>query len=122
MRPFEYVRADDVAAALKEKGSKIVVEKGQIVKISKDKKGIITRERLTKEWTDWIDYWSVDFDLSSNRVGRNAPMAKASHQWFGITSSMTSTRAIRRISAPLGSRTSGSDRSASSSAVALTGS
>jgi DNA methylase len=60
-------RADDVAAALKEKASKIVVEKGQIVKISKDKNGIVTRERLTKEWTDWIDYWSVDFDFESKR-------------------------------------------------------
>jgi adenine-specific DNA-methyltransferase len=60
-------RADDVAAALKEKASKIVVEKGQIVKIAKDKNGVVTRERLTKEWTDWIDYWSVDFDFESKR-------------------------------------------------------
>lgn len=60
-------RADDVAAALKPKANKIVVEKGQIVKISKDKNGIITREKLTKEWTDWIDYWSVDFDFESKR-------------------------------------------------------
>ena len=60
-------RADDVAAALKEKGSKIVVEKGQIVKISKDKNGIVTREKLTKKWTDWIDYWSVDFDFENKR-------------------------------------------------------
>ena len=60
-------RADDVAAALKDKGSKIVVEKGQIVKISKDKNGIVTREKLTKHWTDWIDYWSVDFDFESKK-------------------------------------------------------
>jgi hypothetical protein len=60
-------RPDDVAAALKEKGSKIVVDKGQIVKIAKDKSGIVTKERLTKTWTDWIDYWSVDFDFESKR-------------------------------------------------------
>ncbi|HUY36134.1 MAG TPA: site-specific DNA-methyltransferase [Pirellulales bacterium] len=60
-------RADEVAAALKEKASKIVVEKGQIVKISKDKNGIVTREKLTKHWTDWIDYWSVDFDFENKR-------------------------------------------------------
>ena len=60
-------RADDVAAALKEKASKIVVEKGQIVKISKDKNGVVTKERLTKTWTDWIDYWSVDFDFENKR-------------------------------------------------------
>ncbi|MBI1928000.1 site-specific DNA-methyltransferase [Candidatus Poribacteria bacterium] len=54
-------------AALKDKGSKIVVDKGQIVKVSKDKDGIITREVLTQQWTDWIDYWSVDFDFESKR-------------------------------------------------------
>ncbi len=59
--------ADAAAASIKEKGSKIVVEKGQIVKISKDAKGIVTREQLTKHWTDWIDYWSVDFDFENKR-------------------------------------------------------
>lgn len=54
-------------ATLKTKGSKIVVEKGQIVKVSKDKDGIVTREPLTRHWTDWIDYWSVDFDFESKR-------------------------------------------------------
>ena len=54
-------------ATLKDKASKIVVERGQIVKVSKDAKGIVSRERLTKKWTDWIDYWSVDFDFESKR-------------------------------------------------------
>lgn len=54
-------------ASLKEKGSKIVVERGQIVKVSKDKDGITTREQLTTSWTDWIDYWSVDFDFENKR-------------------------------------------------------
>jgi len=54
-------------ATLKDKGSKIVVEKGQIVKVSKDKDGIVTREQLTKVWTDWIDYWAVDFNFESKR-------------------------------------------------------
>lgn len=48
-------------------GSKIVVEKGQIVKLTKDKKGIMQREQLTQHWTDWIDYWSVDFDFENKR-------------------------------------------------------
>ena len=48
-------------------GSKIVVEKGQIVKLTKDKNGVMKREILTKHWTDWIDYWSVDFDFESKR-------------------------------------------------------
>ena len=54
-------------AAIKNKGSRIVVEKGQIVKVSKDKDGIVTREVLTKDWTDWIDYWAVDFNFESKR-------------------------------------------------------
>ncbi len=61
---------DSVAGAeanMKDKGSKIVVEKGQIVKVSKDKDGIVTREQLTKVWTDWIDYWAVDFNFENKR-------------------------------------------------------
>ena len=54
-------------ATLKDKGSKIVVEKGQIVKVSKDKDGIVTREQLTRVWTDWIDYWAVDFNFENKR-------------------------------------------------------
>ena len=50
-----------------EQGSKIVVEKGQIVKVSKDKDGIVSREMLTQNWTDWIDYWAVDFNFESKR-------------------------------------------------------
>jgi hypothetical protein len=52
---------------LKDKASKVVVEKGQIVKVSKDKNGIATPEVLTKKWSDWIDYWAVDFDWESKR-------------------------------------------------------
>jgi len=61
---------DSIANAeseIKNKGSRIVAEKGQIVKVSKDAHGIVTREVLTRNWTDWIDYWSVDFDFESKR-------------------------------------------------------
>ncbi|MBI3291287.1 MAG: PKD domain-containing protein, partial [Elusimicrobia bacterium] len=33
----------------------------------KDKGGVITREKLTKHWTDWVDYWAVDFDYQSRK-------------------------------------------------------
>ena len=56
-----------VEATLKNKGSKIVAEKGQIVKVSKDEMGIVKRKRLTNKWTDWIDYWAVDFNFESKR-------------------------------------------------------
>jgi hypothetical protein len=54
-------------ATLKDKSSKIVVERGQIVKVSKDAHGIVGREVLTQNWTDWIDYWAVDFNFESKR-------------------------------------------------------
>jgi len=50
---------DHVAESLKNCKNKITVEQGQIVKVIKDKKGIVTREVLTWHWTD---YWSVDFE------------------------------------------------------------
>ncbi|MDY6969222.1 MAG: site-specific DNA-methyltransferase, partial [Spirochaetota bacterium] len=56
-----------VEANLKKNGNKIVVENGSIIKVSKDKDGIVSREVLTKKWTDWIDYWSVDFDFESKK-------------------------------------------------------
>ena len=28
---------------------------------------IVSRERLTQSWTDWIDYWAVDFNFESKR-------------------------------------------------------
>ena len=55
------------ALGKKQSGSKVVVEEGQIVKLTKDKQGVFRHERLTNHWTDWIDYWSVDFDFESKR-------------------------------------------------------
>ena len=57
----------DAEQRLKNKGSLIRVEKGQIMKVSKDANGVFSREVLTQHWTDWIDYWSVDFDFESKR-------------------------------------------------------
>lgn len=58
---------DTLGEKLKTGGSKVTVEGGQVVKVSKDKQGIITRDVLTKKWTDWIDYWAVDFHYESKR-------------------------------------------------------
>jgi hypothetical protein len=52
---------------LRNNSSKVIIDKGQIVKISKDKDGVISKEVLTKKWSDWIDYWSVDFDYQSKK-------------------------------------------------------
>ena len=64
---------DSIAAAEaalsgnKKSGSRIVVEQGQVVKVSRNTDGTVSREFLTRHWTDWIDYWSVDFDFESKR-------------------------------------------------------
>ena len=58
---------DNIAQSLKKGKNQVIVEQGHIVKISKDKHGIVSREVLTKKWTDWIDYWAVDFDFESKK-------------------------------------------------------
>jgi hypothetical protein len=57
----------EVEEKLKNGASKIVIEQGKIIKVSKDKKGILTRDILTQSWTDWIDYWAVDYDFQSKQ-------------------------------------------------------
>jgi adenine-specific DNA-methyltransferase len=57
--------ADATAAGLRNKSEKVVVDGGQVVKISKDSKGVVSKEVLTKHWSDWIDYWAIDFDYES---------------------------------------------------------
>lgn len=48
-------------------GSKVVIEDGQIIKVEKDKNGVIKRTVLTENWFDWIDYWAVDFDYENKK-------------------------------------------------------
>jgi hypothetical protein len=48
-------------------GSKVVIENGQIIKVEKDKNGIIKRDILTKNWYDWIDYWAIDFNYEDKK-------------------------------------------------------
>jgi DNA modification methylase len=66
--------------------SQIVVERGRIVKVSKDKNGIVKRETLTKKWTDWIDYWAVDYNYETKReIVRvlNEETGEWEEQWTG---------------------------------------
>jgi len=73
-------------AAIKDKGKRIVVERGRIVKVSKDKNGIVTREVLTKSWKDWIDYWAVDFNFENKREiirVRNEETGEWEERWTG---------------------------------------
>jgi site-specific DNA-methyltransferase (adenine-specific)/adenine-specific DNA-methyltransferase len=59
--------SDSIAAELKAGKSEVVCEAGKLIKISKDKHGIESRDVLTKHWTDWVDYWAVDFDYENRK-------------------------------------------------------
>src|SRR3989344_8390584 len=64
-------------------GSKVVIENGQVIKLSKDKETkLIEREVLTKNWTDWVDYWSVDFDFENRKEIVFDPETKE-EKWSG---------------------------------------
>jgi len=58
---------DTIVESMKNGSNKVVMEQWQIYKITKDKDWIVNKELLTKKWTDWIDYWSVDFDFESKK-------------------------------------------------------
>ena len=72
--------------ALKNGKSKIVIEDGRIVRVSKGKNGDCKTETLTKSWHDWVDYWAVDFDFESRReIAREKDPAtgEAREVWTG---------------------------------------
>jgi SAM-dependent methyltransferase len=50
------------------KSSMVEVIKGEVYRFTRDKTtGLSERELLTKHWSDWVDYWAVDFDYESKR-------------------------------------------------------
>lgn len=52
---------------VKKGDSKIVIEQGQVVKIDKNKDGIIKKTQLTRHWSDWVDYWAIDYDFQNRK-------------------------------------------------------
>ena len=59
--------AEAAIATMKEGKSEVMCEQGQLYKVTKSKEGIVNKERLTKHWTDWVDYWAVDFDYMGRK-------------------------------------------------------
>jgi hypothetical protein len=94
--------------------AEVVCERGQLFKVSKDKDGVVSRERLTRHWTDWVDYWAVDFDYMARKEIIKVPrdmgieghlpgidpvqrsLVEYEERWTGGTSSKTSGRASAR--------------------------
>lgn len=53
---------------LKAGRSKVIIENGQVLKVTKDKDTeLVSREVLTKKWSDWIDYWAVDYNFADRK-------------------------------------------------------
>ena len=79
--------AADTEKNLKNGRAAIVVDNGQVIKLSKDKSGMNNpREVLTKNWYDWIDYWSIDFDFESKKEiiqVKDAKTGEAKDVWTG---------------------------------------
>lgn len=76
----------EVEENLKAGGKKLIVENGQIIKVAKDKDGILEREILTKKWTDWIDYWAIDFNFESKKEIvrlKNEETSEVEEVWTG---------------------------------------
>lgn len=75
---------DQIEQNLKNGSNKVVIENGQIIRIEKDKNGIVKGDILTKDWVDWLDYWAVDFDYANKkeivRFGKNGASEEA---WTG---------------------------------------
>ncbi len=60
--------ASTIEEELKAGRSKVIIENGQVIKISKEKDTeLVSREVLTKKWSDWIDYWAVDFNFADRK-------------------------------------------------------
>ena len=59
--------AEAAIAAMKEGKSEVMCEQGQLYKVNKNQDGIVSKVRLTKVWTDWVDYWAVDFDYMQRK-------------------------------------------------------
>ena len=46
----------------------------------------MSREVLTKKWTDWIDYWAVDFNFESKKETirvKNEQTGEVEERWTG---------------------------------------
>ena len=66
--------AQAAIAAMKDGKNGVICDRGQLYKVSKSKDGVVTKEKLTKHWTDWVDYWAVDFDYMSRKEVIKVPV------------------------------------------------
>ncbi len=79
---------ENAAAEINEKKpgtSKIVVQNGKIIKLTKIDDISTRRQLLTEKWSDWIDYWAVDFNFENRREIINVSLEDGTFEevWTG---------------------------------------
>ena len=75
---------EEIEQSLNRGSNKVVIEEGNIIKLTKDKDGILKRETLTKNWKDWIDYWAVDFNYQNKKeIIRVIRDGEEKEEWTG---------------------------------------
>jgi len=58
---------DNAEVEVSKGSSRVVIDQGQVIKIDKSKDGIVKRTQLTKHWSDWVDYWAIDYDFENRK-------------------------------------------------------
>jgi len=51
--------------------SRVILDNGKLIKVVNKRNGSEQRYLLTKKWSDWIDYWAVDFEYGSNQSNQD---------------------------------------------------
>ena len=58
---------EEALEGLENGGKRELIMSNSVIKIEKDKNGKISKDVIKMKWTDWMDYWSVDFDFESKQ-------------------------------------------------------
>ena len=64
---YQQDSVENAEVDVKKGDSRVVIDQGQVVKIEKSKEGIVRRTQLTKHWSDWVDYWAIDYDFENRK-------------------------------------------------------
>jgi DNA modification methylase len=67
--PCREILKELIGSGTSMKSTRVMEEDSRLFRVWRNRQGEEQRHLLTKKWTDWIDYWAVDFHYG---VGRNA--------------------------------------------------
>lgn len=65
---------DTLTESMKNGSAKVDIINGQVIRVNKDKSGVVKEEVLTKVWSDWVDYWSIDWNYESQKMFERIPV------------------------------------------------